>query len=272
MKTSQTNDFLISTNLSNNQQPLEWKRKSKSMFMLLAWRCSLVWVRLPGHVRKMKSLLLKFADRVAQTGRSVNPLSLRQLFRNKRHLIGALALGLGVVVYFAHHFLSDPYIEDHAICPLLGFQPGQCYNRVTDLGWCYMSWFYYWDTVNLFVSIILWSVAGFLLVPLNFGGVSVIAFSLFNAFGWVMFIHRSFFTISHETYHMFPSWGVIVLALAFGLGVILSVKNVVFWYQHRDRSNHARWPGVHKLDIDQAMKNKIFDELTEEYYKVKKMM
>lgn len=258
---------------SINQQSL---RRCESQ-LVQSWLLSLSLAQSFGHARtKMLRRRLKSAGQAVRDGLSALLLSLRQLFQNKRTVFGIVFLVVGLVSYFAHHFMFDAYdFTSHNVCSLLGFQPGQCWNGLAGAesrGWCYVSAFYYWDAVSLFIAIIFWSVAGFLLVPAKFGGVSSILFSFLNGFGWTMLIHRSFFTTSHESYHSTPALIVIVLGLSFGFGVVLSAKNIIYWWSHKARGNWQKWPAVHKLDIDQQLKNKLFDELTEDYYKVNRMI
>lgn len=269
MKTYLQN-FFISITQFNHLRKCE--NSSGRTFMLSALCALSVWRSWPGVVRKKLWSLKQSAHQVVLTGQSVSRISLLRLLLNKRVLVGIVLLVVGAFGVFAHQFLSDPYIENHAVCPFLGFQPGQCYDRVTDSGWCYMSWFYYLEEVSLYVAIIFWSLAGFVLVPLRFGGVSSIAFSLFNAFGWTMFIHRSFFTASHETYHAVPHWSVFVLALSFGFGLVLSAKNVINWYNHKLTGSQCRHVGVTEMDLTPEEKEPIYKSLRNEFRQIQRMI
>lgn len=265
-------------NLTKNQ--INHKSKCENSFQrtstLLVYRFSFLLQSLPSHVR-MRMLRLRQISVRPQVliGRAALLRSLRQLFQSKRHLVGFGLLGVGMLACFAQYlFLDHTDYSSHNICPLLGFQPGQCWNGLSgedSNGWCYVSAFYYWNEVSFFVGLIFFSLAGFLLVPLRYSGISSIVFSFINALGWAMFIHRSFFAVSHETFIAIPTVTVIILALAFGFGVVLSAENIVNYYTHKLTGNECRHVGITEMKgMTPEQKEPLYQGLANEFRQIQK--
>lgn len=243
----------------------KWKNFLNASGTSLYSRFSSLWEVLLSLVRMKKlNLTLTFVPRLTTTGLTVNLSTFRHLYQNKQHLVGVVFLLVGVAAIFVHQFF-DFYSEDHAVCKLIFFSADECKT------WCYVNWYYYLFTIRFFITILFWSITLVMFVPGKYS-LSFIPFSLIHAAGWIGILHYSMSARSFETYHAFPGWQIILYSLALGFGIIMSAGHLTFWLNHRDRSNHARWPGVHKLDIDQALKNRLFDELADEYNKVKNML
>lgn len=188
--------------------------------------------------------------------------SLWLLLSNKRHIVGLVLLVVGAVQIFAGQIVSDPYSEPHDVCRFLQFTTEQC---VKDSGWCYVSWFYYLETVRMPIALIVWSVAGILFIPIRYS-LAFIPFALFNAAGWIWLIHYSFFTHSYDTYHMFPYWQIIALGVFLGFGVVMTADHLLYWYNHRYLASEKRlltlYNGADLLD-DATFKAK-FKQFVEE--------
>ena len=250
-------------------QPLT-KVKCESTFTLSASRFSLLWARLHGLVRiKLLTSTKKFVTRHILTGRVANLLSLLSLLvSNKRHVVGMVLLGLGVGSTFAHQLLFDMYAEPHDVCAVLG---SQCFNRAAGEGWCYVSWFWYLDTIKYCVAAIFGAVGLILFVPPKYS-LSFIPFSILQAFGWTYLIHFTFFTSSHETINAVPHWSIITIGLALGFGVVMSADALLYWVHHKQRGNWQKWPLIFRSPLSQEEKNKLFALADKEYDQVNRMI
>lgn len=196
--------------------------------------------------------------------------SLLQLsLQNKRILVGSIMLVLAVGSAFGHQLLFDMYSQPHDVCKVLG--SFNCYSQETGTGWCYVSWYWYWDTIRFYVSIIFGSIALVLFVPTKYT-LSSIPFSLMQAVGWAYLIHFSFFTYSHETVNAVPSTIVIFIAIALGFAVVMSADALLYWENHKKRGNWQRFVGVTELDIPFEKKEPMYKQLAKEYREIQKMI
>jgi hypothetical protein len=224
-----TRNFL---NVNQITTTTKWENSLVSTFMqsgLRCWSVLLFWLSLVKT--KVKSLSLTPAIQALRTGLTASLLApLSQMIRNKRHVLGVLGLLVGVASVFAHQFFLDMYAEPHDVCRVLHFS--DCYNRETKTGWCYMSWFYYYETVRFCIAAIFLTVAGFLFVPPN-KSVAVIFFSVLQGAAWTGLFHYSFSVDSHETYHMVPHWHFMVVGLMLGFGIIISADHLSWIWNHR---------------------------------------
>jgi hypothetical protein len=215
-----TRNFLIAESI---KQSLQWERKLSRVWHWLqsCLRGFLYHVRMIAQSQNHKSVI-----QALLTGLTAS----RLMIRNKRQVVGFVMLVVGIASVFAHQFLLDMYAEPHDVCRVLGSD--QCYNRATREGWCYMSWFYYYETIRFCVAAILLTVAGFLFTPPN-KSVSVIFFSALQGAAWAGLFHYTFSVNSHETYHLFPHWHFIIVGLTLGFGVIVSADYVGYIWNHR---------------------------------------
>ncbi len=262
----------------NNLNPLRKCERSltKSAFTRWVLRCLSSLRQQLGHVRNYQLILLKEAVLLkARTIQAVKELlsQLQSITSNKRHVVGFVLWMVGIGSLFVHLFF-DPYANTHQVCRVLGFDPAQCWNGkggAESTGWCYSSWFDYLTQIRFYLALLFWSVALPLLVPTRYS-LSFIPASLLHAVGWCWIIHYSFFSHSFQTITAFPDWSIVVIALVLGFSIVIGSDYMLYWENHKKRGNWQRWPAVHKLDIDQQLKNKLFDELTDEYYRINKMI
>ena len=236
------NRLMRSKSLFFNQQPL---RKCANILTSSALCCLSLWLSLPGHIGQ------QYALRATQIIRIVYQLR-HQLFQSKRHVIGFVLLGAGVLGYFSGSFFN-PMDYDHAPCQVFGLV-GQCYSFETRSGWCFMNWFYYLDTITWAIGLLFWSVAAILFIPQKHG-LAIIPASLLHALGWVKVLHFTLFARSYETYHAFPDWQIITIALALGFGIVMSANYLIHTYNHRTLAFEKRlltlYNGVDLLSGDQ---------------------
>jgi hypothetical protein len=205
-------------------------------------------------------------------GLTVNLLApLSQIIHDRRKLIGLVLLAVGIGSVFAHQFLFDMYEEPHDVCRVLHFSESQCYSRITREGWCYMSWFYYYETIRFCVAAIFLTLSGFLFMPKG-KGVAIIIFSALHGAAWTGLFHYTLFVESHETYHMLPHWHFIVFGLSLGIGIILSADYFAYWEHHKKRGNWQKWPAIFRSTYSQEEKNKLFEMADKEYEQVNRMI
>lgn len=240
----------------------------ESTLTSLAWRCLSALRSLPGAVRRKLQTLKQYVHPLLLTGLSASRVNLLNLLRNKRHVIGYVLLMVGVGQVFANQIFSDPYSEPHDVCRFLQFTAEQC---IKETGWCFVSWFYFLETVRIPIALILWSVAGILFIPIKHS-LSFIPFSLFNGAGWTWLFHYSIFTHSYETYHTFPYWQIAAIGLCLGFGIVMSADALVYWEQHKKRGNWQKWPAIYRSSYSQDKKNELYAMADKEYEQVNKMI
>src|SRR5687768_5655839 len=216
-------------------QPL--LRKCANILTSLALCCLSAWLSLPGHVMKnLRSLSRVYAVTAIQTTLTASLQCLRLLFQNKRHFVGVVMLGTGVVSYFAGSIFFSPSQFDHGPCHLFGI--AQCFSFETRSGWCLMSWYLYLDNTGWAVAALFISVAIAFLIPRN--GLHIALAVPVHAIALTKILHVSFFARSHDTYTAFPDWQIIVAALTVAVGIILTADYVIHAYNHRELAFQKR--------------------------------
>lgn len=164
-------------------------------------------------------------------------------------LLGYVMLGVGALTIFAHQIFFDESVRD--------------YN------WIYLNWYYYFFTNRLFLVLIFWSVGFFVFVPAN-SSLAIIPASLFQSAGWIGLVHNSFFVQTNEQFLEWPHWSVWVMGASFAIGILLTVKYHLYWWNHKCRGNHARFAGLAEMNIPIEQKEAMFKSLAKEYRKINK--
>ena len=259
MKTS-----LIARNFFNQQS----LRKCESTSTSLASSSLLVWLRWLGHARKTYWNLMRLSvTRPIQTGLTVNLTALLLLLRNRRHVAGLVLMLVGVGSTFAHQLFFDMYAEPHDVCGLLGFTPQQCFSKTA---WCYVSWYWYLDTIKFCLAAIFGAVGMILFIPPKYS-LSFIPFSILQAAGWSYLIHFTFFTDSHQTINAIPHWSILTIGISLGFGIVLSSKYLIYWWNHKALGNWSRHVGVTEMkDLTPNEKQPIYNSLAKEFRQIQK--
>lgn len=256
----------MKTHTSKTNNHYRWKSTLRKFLSLLS--SSRQSVLQQAVMTRQKLSNRRFAPLDALVTRPVYRFHLQDLSLSKRHVVGIVMLGAGVLGVFASAFF-DPMSYDHAPCKILGLT-NQCFSFETRTGWCFMDWFYYLDSVGIFIGMLFWSVAGIMFVPAKYS-LSPVPFSLMHAFAWVKLLHISFFARSYETYHAFPEWQIIIAALALGFGIVMSADFLLYWENHKKRGNWARFVGVTEMEgLTPEQKEPMYQQLAKEYRTIQK--
>jgi hypothetical protein len=163
--------------------------------------------------------------------------------KNDRHLVGDFFLIIGGLMFFLHQFFSE--------------QPN-------DHTWYYTNWFYFIYAIRFYLMLLFWSLSCLYYWPTANKSVYII-FGVFHSAGWLGLIHYSFFVHDYKSYHTFPAWDIVVLALAFGAGFIMAVDHLVYLLEHKRKGNHCRFVGIAEMDLDPQIKDSHFKSLAKEY-------
>lgn len=255
---------------ANNQPHSKCESSSEGTLILLVLHCySLLLQGLILVKTKVRSLSLKFVRSVAHVIQHVYLFLRVDLFQNKRHLAGSVMLVAGVLGIYSGLFF-DSFNINHAPCELFGLT-SQCFNFETKSGWCFMNWYYYMDSVDVYIALLFWSVAVVLFIPPKYS-LSFIPASLVHAMGWLKILHITFFARSYETYHAFPEWEIIVIALCLGFSIVMSADFLLYWENHKKRGNWQKWPAIYRSSYSQEEKNRMYEIADKEYNEVNRMI
>lgn len=244
---------------------------SRTTFMLLVSRCCSYLLLACGHVRNSLLNLAAIARRIMRTFQSASQplLPLILLIRNRRKLTGVILFLVAIASIFFHRLFFNMYEEPHDVCGVIGFS-GQCYNRADDTGWCYTSWYWYWYEVKYCIAAIFGSVALVLIIPAE-RSLSFIISSMLHAWGWMFFLHYTFFSTSHETINAVPSWQIIFIGAALGVGIIMSADHLMYWFNHKALGNWQRFVGVTEMKgLTPEQKEPMYQQLAKDYRDVQK--
>jgi hypothetical protein len=195
----------------------------------------LLWVQL----RSQFSLLILHVRRVVLAG----PVAFNEIVSNTRILAG---LGLGTVGVYALyiHLLFNETARDYS--------------------WYYVNAFYFMFTIRWYVTIICFSGMWALIAPSKYK-VLWLLFAFSSAIGFAGLLHHTFSVDSFETYHATPSWYVIIIAIASGIGFIKSVDYLCYRKYHLKDGNAARIRGIIKApNIDAETKMRLLESLVKE--------
>lgn len=163
---------------------------------------------------------------------------------NVRHLVGDIFLFMGLVGFFLHQFFPEPP-NDHS--------------------WYYTNWFYFIYTLRPYIVLLFWSLAVLYYWPKANKSVYII-FTVLHSSGWLGLIHYSFFVYDDKTFHTFPAWDIVLMALSFGIGLVMCADHLVYLWEHKRKGNHARFVGLAEMKgLPIEDKEPMFDELTKEY-------
>lgn len=272
MFTKNENSLIKTLSSKPNKSPMENKKLftinnplrclSEFSLQLLSY-----WQQAARTKQKLSSL--RFVPLLTRITQGVYLRPLLHLFQSKRHLLGVVLLGAGVIGFFSGSFFN-PMNYDHAPCRVFGLAD-QCYNFSTQQGWCFMNWFYYLDTITWAIGLLFWSVAVVLFIPSNYG-LAIIPASLLHALAWVKILHVTFFARSYESYHAFPEWQIIAAALGLGFGIVMSADFLLYWENHKKRGNWQKWPAIFRSPLSQEEKNRLYAMADKEYDQVNRMI
>lgn len=215
--------------LFNKQQsPLQCEENGELSFWL---RCS----------RYLQDLFL-LKGHVPQ-GLKIGRAAVLSHLANVRHLVGDIFLFLGLVSFFLHQFFPEPP-NNHS--------------------WYYTNWFYFIYTLRPYLMLLFWSLAILYYWPTANKSVYII-FTVLHSAGILGIIHYSFFVYDDKTFHTFPAWDIILMALSFGVGFVVTADHLVYLWEHKRKGNHARFVGLAEIDAPLDVKDAHAKSLAKEY-------
>ena len=130
-----------------------------------------------------------------------------------------------------------------------------------DYSWYYVNTYYFLFSLRLWFALIFISTACFLFAPVKYKSIWVV-YALSVGIGFAGVLHYSFFVNSHETYHSFPSWYLIIFALSLGVGFIKAADYLCYRKYHLKDGNAARIMGIFSVDqLSWDEKKKHFEAL-----------
>lgn len=178
---------------------------------------------------------------------SVNPVAvagrvaLTEYFSNNRYLVG-FTLGLA-------GFL---------VLPLYAFFPES--DRTYYHTWYFVNWFYFLETIRLWLALILLPAAIYLHTPAKHKSIWVV-YCLVLSIGVGGVVHYSFFVYDYNSYHSI-NWLVFLIAPSIGFGFAMATKNLVYRKYHLKDGNIARIKGIIKApNIDAETKMRHLENL-----------